>query len=56
MLSERDGQIIALRPGREIVVQRLTEEDRYKALLAYNVKPVVAQAVAAKLVTIRLSA
>jgi hypothetical protein len=56
MLEERDNQIIALRPGREIPIQRVTDADRYRALLSYNVKPVIAQAVAAKLITIRLTA
>jgi hypothetical protein len=56
MLEERDNQIIARLPGREVVVARLTDADRYRALLSYNVKPVIAQAVAAKLITIRLTA
>jgi hypothetical protein len=56
MLEERDGKLIARLPGREVVVARVTDADRYRALLAWGVRPVVAQAVSRGLITIRLTA
>lgn len=56
MLSETDGALVYQRQRRTVEIQKITAEDKYKALLAFNVKPAVAIAVSVGLVTVKLAA
>lgn len=56
-LAMHDDTLIALRNTRPpVVLARITDDARYRALLAYNVKPVVAAGVARGLITVKLTA
>ena len=56
MLEERDGRLYRIAAGREVVVARVEAQDKYRALLKYQVQESIAAAVAAKIITIRLAA
>jgi hypothetical protein len=56
MLSETDGALVYQRQRRTVEIQKITAEDKYKALLAFNVKPEIAAAISVGLVTIKLTA
>ena len=51
-----DNTIVVLRHRRAIPVANVGAYEAYKALVAYGVSEVVAQAVSIKLITIRLTA
>ena len=51
-----DGAIVVIRERRAIPVATVTALDVYKAMVVYDVRPAIAAAVAARLVTIRLTA
>ena len=53
MLTMQDGALIALRSGRSIQIARINDNDRYRALLAFQVRPSVAVALIRGLITIK---
>ncbi len=56
MMTMQDNAIVVLRPRRDILVARVNDDDRYRALLVFQVRPAIAAAVVARLITISLSA
>lgn len=52
--DQTSGAILCLRPGRAVVVARAGEMERYQALRVYQIKPSIAAACAAGLITIKL--
>ena len=56
MMALADGAIVVIRERRAIPVASVGSYEQYKALVAYDVRPAIAAAVAARLVTIKLTA
>jgi len=54
MLTMQGGVLSAERGRRSIPLQHVTEADRYRALRLFGVRPEVAAAVAAGLITVNL--
>jgi len=54
MLSMQNGQIVATKLNRTIVIQTITSEDRYRAARVFGVSDVVAQAMVKGLCYIRV--
>jgi len=55
-MTQTDRAIVVERGGRVIPLMRVTEDAQYRALIAYNVRPAIAAAVAARLCYVRVRA
>ncbi len=53
MLTIQDDTLLALRCDRSIRIARINDNDKYRALLAFQVKPNVAAALTRGLITIK---
>jgi len=55
-MSTANNALLISRPGRLIRIAGAGPQEQYRALRAYGIRDIVAQAVAAKLITIRVRA
>lgn len=53
-MTMQQGALCAERAGRTVVVQQVSEVDRYRALRVFGVRPAVAAAAAAGLITVKV--